>query len=75
MINMLNLFNQMQGALMNPMQFLMSRGFPQNALQNPQQAVQNLLNNGQMSQEQFNQFQQTARQLQSMPQFKQLFNR
>lgn len=73
MNNILGLFNQIQGLLINPMQFLMSRGLPQNALQNPQQTVQNLLNNGQMSQEQFNQYQQTARQLQSLPQFQQMF--
>ena len=73
MTNLVSLFNQMQGALMNPVQFLMARGLPQNALQNPQQTVQNLLNNGQMSQEQFNQFQQMSRQLQNMPQFQQLF--
>lgn len=75
MINMSNLFGQLQGALMNPMQFLMSRGLPQNALQNPQQTVQELLNNGRMSQEQFNQFSEMSRQLQNMPQFWQLFNR
>ena len=73
MINLPMLFNQLQGLLMNPAQFLASRGMPQDALQNPQQAVQNLLNSGRMSQEQFNQFQQTARQIQNMPQFKNMF--
>lgn len=73
MINIGALFNQMTGLLQNPAQFLMSRGMPQDVLQNPQQAVQNLLNSGQMSQQQFNQFQQTARQIQNLPQFKQMF--
>lgn len=73
MINMFNLFSQMQGALMNPMQFLMSKGFPQDSLQNPQMTVQNLLNSGRMSQEQFNQFSEMSRQLQNMPQFRQMF--
>lgn len=71
MIDMVSLFNQMQGALMNPMQFLMSKGFPQGALSNPQQTVQSLLNSGRMSQEQFNQFRQMSQQLQQMPQFRQ----
>lgn len=73
MINLPMLFNQLQGLLMNPAQFLASRGMSQDALQNPQQAVQNLLNSGRMSQEQFNQFQQTARQIQNMPQFRNMF--
>lgn len=73
MINIGALFNQMTGLLQNPAQFLMSRGMSQDVLQNPQQAVQNLLNSGQMSQQQFNQFQQTARQIQNLPQFKQMF--
>ena len=72
MIDMVSLFNQMQGALMNPMQFLMTRGFNQGALQNPQQTVQGLLNSGRMTQEQFNQFNQISRQLQQMPQFRQM---
>lgn len=73
MINMFNLFSQMQGALMNPVQFLMSKGFPQDSLQNPEQTVQNLLNSGRMSQEQFNQFSEMSKQLQNMPQFRQMF--
>ena len=73
MINMFNLFSQMQGALMNPVQFLMSKGFPQDSLQNPQMTVQNLLNSGRMSQEQFNQFSEMSKQLQNMPQFRQMF--
>ena len=73
MINMFNLFSQMQGALMNPMQFLMSKGFPQDSLQNPQMTVQNLLNSGRMSQEQFNSLRQTAMQIQQLPQFRSLF--
>lgn len=72
MINIVSLFNQMQGALQNPIQFLATKGIPQNALQNPQQAVQNLLNNGQMSQQQFNEYQQIAKQFQSLLQFNRL---
>lgn len=73
MINIVNLFNQMQGLLQNPAQFLMTKGFPQGALQNPQQTVQGLLDNGRMSQQQFNEYQQIARQIQSLPQFQQNF--
>ncbi len=51
----------------------MSRGFPQGVLNNPQQAVQDLLNSGKMTQQQFNDLQETARQIQNMPQFRNYF--
>ena len=73
MNNIQNIFGQLSGALQNPMQFLISRGFPQGVLNNPQQAVQELLNSGRMTQQQFNQLQETAKQIQSMPQFRNYF--
>lgn len=72
MINIAQIFGQLAGALQNPAQFLASRGMP-NALQNPQQMVQDLLNSGRMTQAQFNDLRNTAQQLQQMPQFRQLF--
>lgn len=72
MVNLQQIFGQLTGVLQNPAQFLASRGMP-NAMQNPQQMVQDLLNSGRMSQEQFNQLKQTAEQIQQMPQFKQYF--
>lgn len=64
---------QFQSFMQNPMQFAMQRRLPPGALQNPQAAVQQLLNSGQMSQQQFNQFQRMARQIQANPMFAQLF--
>ncbi len=73
MVNINQVFGQLSGLLQNPMQFLMSRGFPQGVLNNPQQAVQDLLNSGKMTQQQFNDLQETARQIQNMPQFRNYF--
>lgn len=57
--NMLNQFKQ------NPMQFLTQRqiNIPQELQNNPKEAVQYLLNNGQMTQEGFNKLQQMASQM------------
>lgn len=67
--------SQFRGFMANPMQFMMQKklNLPQNAMQNPQAAVQQLLNSGQMSQEQFNQLQRMAKQITSNPQFMQMF--
>ena len=73
MNNSLNLFSALQGMLMNPAPILARMGLPQTALQNPQQAVQELVNSGRMSQEQFNGLRNAAIQLQNMPQFSQFF--
>ncbi len=64
MNNMFNVFNMLQGALMNPAPILARMGMP-GAMQNPQQAVQELLNSGKMSQQQFEQLRQTAIQFQN----------
>lgn len=56
------MFNQFR---QNPMQWLMQRrvNIPQEYQNNPQQAVQYLLNNGQMSQDQFNKLSQMTQQM------------
>lgn len=52
------------GGQMNPMQFMKQfMEFKKNFQGNPQQAVMNMLNSGQMSQEQFNQLQGMANQI------------
>ena len=68
-MQMINMFNQFKG---NPMQALSQFGIPQN-MNDPTQIIQHLMNSGKMSQQQFNQLQQIAGQLQSNPQFKQMF--
>ena len=60
-----NIFNMLQGALQNPAPVLARMGIPQSALQNPQQAVQSLMNSGRMSQQQFEQLRQAAIQFQN----------
>lgn len=57
--------SQYQQFKSNPMSFLIQRNvnIPQQYMNNPEQAVQYLLQNGQMSQEAFNQISQMAPQL------------
>lgn len=57
--------SQYQQFKSNPMSFLIQRNvnIPQQYMNNPEQAVQYLLQNGQMSQEVFNQISQMAPQL------------
>ena len=58
------LFNQFGGAPQNPMaQFTQQFNQLRQTVRNPQQAVENLLKTGQMSQQQFNQFSQMASQI------------
>jgi len=60
--NQPNMFNQF---MQNPLQWLMQRriNIPQEYADNPQGAVQYLLNKGQMSQEQLNKLTQAANQM------------
>ncbi len=55
-------FNQFKS---NPMSFLLQRNvnIPQQYLNNPEEAVKYLINNGQMTQEQYNKISQMANQL------------
>ena len=76
--SMSGFMGQFQNFFRNPMQFLMQKklNLPQNInpMQNPQAAIQHLMNSGQLSQEQYNQLQQTARQIQNNPQFQQFIS-
>ncbi len=73
MNNIFNILGSIQNAMSNPAAFLSQFGMPQNAFQNPQMAAQQLVNSGRMSQQQLNQFYQMAQQIQSAPQFRQMF--
>lgn len=57
-----NVMNQYNQFMQNPIQFLVSRNIniPQQFQNDPRGAVQYLINNGQMSQQQFNNLAQTA---------------
>lgn len=73
--SMQGFMNQFQGFMQNPMQYMMSRklNIPQSMMNNPSEAIQHLLNNGQMTQEQYNSLQKMAKQIQDNPQFAQMF--
>lgn len=59
------LMSQFQSFKSNPISFLIQRNvnIPQQYLNNPEAAVKYLMQNGQMSQEQYNQISQMANQL------------
>lgn len=59
----MNLQAMLQQFQSNPVRFLVQRNLniPQEMLNDPQAAIQHLMNSGQMSQAQFNYFQQMGR--------------
>ena len=77
MTNFDGFLGQFMGFVQNPVQFLAQRrlNLPQNAFENPKATVQQLMNSGQLSQQQFNQLQQMATQIQNNPQFQQMFKK
>ena len=68
--NMSALFQKYRQFAQNPVGALLSMNpnlnIPQNLMNNPEAAVKYLIDSGQMTQEQFNQFGQAANQFQSM---------
>lgn len=68
-----NFMGQFRGFMNNPMQFMASRkmNLPQNWMQDPNGAIQSLMNSGAMSQQQYNQLNQMAGQIMKQPQFQQ----
>lgn len=73
--NMNAMMGQFQQFMQNPAGFLAQRrlNIPQGLQNNPAGAIQYLLNNGAMSQDQYNQLRQMAEQVQQNPQFAQMF--
>lgn len=71
--SMQGFMNQFTNFMRNPVQTMMQRrlNLPQNWMQDPRGAVQQLMNSGAMSQEQFNALQKMANQIQGNPQFRQ----
>lgn len=64
MNNLAGIFNALQSAIQNPGAILSRMGMP-NAMQNPQQAVQDLVSSGRMTQQQFENYRQMAMQFQN----------
>lgn len=67
--------SQFQQFMQNPAQLLSIRGLPQNALQDPRGAVQQLMDNGKLSQQQLSILQQRAQMIQNNPLFQQLIKK
>lgn len=71
--SMQGFMNQFRGFMQNPAQMLTSRlGIPNNLANDPNGAIQWLMNNGKLSQEQYNKARELAGQIQSNPQFNQI---
>lgn len=74
--SMQGFMNQFSGFMQNPMQFMLQRklNLPQgiDPMQNPQDAIQYLMSNGKMTQSQYNELQNMAKQIQNNPQFIQM---
>lgn len=72
--SMQGFMGQFRGFIRNPMQYMMQKklNIPQQFANDPQGAIQHLMNNGQMTQAQYNQLQQMAQQIQNNPQFQQM---
>lgn len=75
MMNIKNLFNMYSQLLSNPNQVLQQLNIPQEYANNPQGAIQYLMNNGRISQEQYNNANNQLKQLQNNPLFRQYFNK
>lgn len=70
MQNFIGSFQQFMG---NPMGYVMQKnmGIPQKYLNNPDEAIQYLMNTGKLTQQQYNELNKTAKQIQNNPMFKQ----
>lgn len=74
MFNM-NFINQFRSFMQNPTQFLMQSrlGLTPEMLQDPQQAIQQLMNQGKITQDQYNWAVNQANQIKNNPQINQYF--
>lgn len=75
MMNPMQMFQAFQQFRNNPTAVLSRLNLPENVMNNPQAAVQHLMNNGQMSQQQFNQLSNMANQLANNQQFMSMFGK
>lgn len=75
MFNM-NFINQFRSFMQNPTQFLMQSrlGLTPEMLQDPQQAIQQLMNQGKITQDQYNWAVNQANQIKNNPQINQYFH-
>lgn len=68
-----NMMGQFQGFMRNPVQFFAQNklNITQEMLNNPNDAIQHLMNSGQLTQQQYNWALNTAKKIQKNPQFQQ----
>lgn len=70
--SMQNMMSQFQGFMANPKQYMTDKmGIPQEYADNPNSAIQYLVSNGKISQQQYNQLQGIAGQIKNNPLFQQ----
>ena len=71
---MQNVMGQFRGFMNNPLQYMASRkmNLPQNWMQDPNGAIQQMMNSGAMTQRQYNDLNQMAQNLMKQPQFQQM---
>lgn len=75
MMDIRSLFQAYAQLRQNPSQFLQKFNIPQEYMNNPQGAIQYLMNNGKISQEQFNNANNQLKQMQDNPMFRQFFGK
>ena len=75
MMNIKALFNAYNQLMQNPAQLLQQLNIPQEYVNDPQGAIQYLMNNGKITQQQYNSASNQLKQLQNNPMFNQLFNK
>lgn len=75
MMNVKALFNAYSQLMQNPAQLLQQLNIPQEYVNDPQGAIQYLMNNGKITQQQYNSASNQLKQLQNNPMFNQLFNK
>lgn len=75
--SMQGMIGQFQSFMSNPMQFMVQRklNIPQQYMNDPQGAIQYLMNTGKLSQEQYNWAVKQANQLQNNPEFMKAFKK
>ena len=74
-MNVKGLLDAYSQLMQNPNQILQKMNIPNEYANNPQGAIQYLMNNGRITQEQYNNANNQLKQLQNNPLFKQFFNR
>lgn len=69
------LYSAYQQLMQNPSAILQKLNIPQEYISDPQGAIQYLMNNGKITQQQYNNANNQLKQMQNNPLFKQLFNK